>query len=181
MNRNLSPPPGDRNARRTTWLAVALLVGWVIAFVGPGLPEGRVLQGTDLLGRFSPWNEARPAAWEATNYLLFDQAVQFFPWRMLTRTLAAEELPPLWNPFAYAGSPLLANYQSAFLAPVEVLVAGLAWERAPAIAAAIRLTLAALGMLLLLRALGLGPLSALFGTLAFIGSGSITILLYHPN
>jgi hypothetical protein len=60
-------------------------------------------------------------------------------------------------------------------------VAPLPWHLAPAAAAGLRLALAALGMLLLLRSLGVGPLAALFGALAFVGSGSMALLLYHPN
>ncbi|HWN81708.1 MAG TPA: hypothetical protein VNM87_06410, partial [Candidatus Udaeobacter sp.] len=184
------PPAGDEPARsgsRTGWrwwsvvLAPLALALWIGYFLAPAFAPGRALLGVDLLMRFPPW-EARVAEdWEARNHLLFDQAVQFYPWRLLTRSLAAAHLPPLWNPYAGTGSPLLANYQSATLAPVELAVSGLDPTRAPAVAAAIRLAIAGAGMLLLLHRLGLPALAACFGALAFLGSGAITILLYHPN
>ncbi len=173
--------PAFRDSHWATALAAALLLAWVCFFVSPGLQPGRTLLGTDLLGRFPPWSDARPPGWEAANPMLFDQATQFFPWRTLERALGREGLPPLWNPFAAAGSPLLANYQSAPFAPVQLAVSRLPWDVAPAVAAGLRLALAALGMLLLLRALGAGPPAAVFGALAFVGSGAVTVLLYHPN
>ncbi len=165
-------------AKATALLAIA---AWVIVFLWPAWQEGRVLSGVDLLGRFPPWSSAAPADWEAANRLVHDQAVQFFPWQQLTRALEAEGLPPLWNPFAYGGSPLLANYQSAIFAPIEIVARQLPWDRAQVTAATMRLGVCGVGMLWLLRAIGLGWLGTLFGALAFLGSGSITILLYHPN
>jgi hypothetical protein len=143
-----------------------------VAFVlGPALVPGRALLGVDLLQRFPPWEALVDDDWEASNHLLFDQASQFYPWRLEARRLAAAGLPPLWNRSAGAGSPLLANQQSATLAPVELAVSWLDPRRAPAVAAAIRLLIAGLGMVALARALGVGP-AARFAALAF-GSGSI--------
>ena len=175
-------PVHHRRWPLTSALLAALgLVLWIGFFLAPALQPGRALLGVDLLMRFPPWDAQVAPEWEARNHLLFDQAVQFYPWRLLTRSLAAAHLPPLWNPYAGTGSPLLANYQSATLAPVELLVSGLDPTRAPAVAAAIRLAIAGAGMLLLLRRFGLPAIAACFGTLAFLGSGAITILLYHPN
>lgn len=178
-----SGPPASRTgwSRWSLVLAPLALALWIGYFLAPALAPGRALLGVDLLMRFPPWDTRVSEDWEARNHLLFDQAVQFYPWRLLTRSLAAAHLPPLWNPYAGTGSPLLANYQSATLAPVELAVSGLDPTRAPAVATAIRLAIAGVGMLLLLHRLGLPALAAGFGTLAFLGSGAITILLYHPN
>lgn len=162
-------------------LAAAFLLAWSVFYVAPGLAPGRTLAATDLLLRFPPWSARAPSGWEASNYLLFDQATQFFPWRALERAYAGRGLPPLWNPFAGCGSPLAANFQSAAFAPVDLAVAWLPWDKQAAAAAAARLALATLGMLLFLRALGVGWAAASFGALAFGGSGSIALLLYHPN
>src|SRR5262245_34457446 len=93
------------------WLLATLPIAiWVVFFFAPALPADRALLGVDLLMRFPPWDAAVPPDWEARNHLLFDQASQFYPWRLLTRRLADAGLPPLWNPYAGTGSPLLANY-----------------------------------------------------------------------
>ncbi len=162
-------------------LGLGGILFWMAVFLAPALAPGRALLGVDLLYRFPPWQaEVRPD-WEAANYLLFDQAAQFYPWRLLTRQLAAAGLPPLWNPYAGTGSPLLANQQSATLAPAELAASGFDPPRAPAVATAIRLTVAGAGMFLLATELGIGTAAALFAAMAFLGSGSIAILLYHPN
>ena len=67
------------------------------------------------------------------------------------------------------------NKKKRKAAPVELLVAPLDWQRRPVMAAAVRLTIAGIGMLLLLGVLGVSGLPAAFGAIAFIGSGSMTI------
>lgn len=168
---------------RALGLSLALLgvIAWVAFFLAPAVPADRALLGVDLLHRFPPWESQVSPDWEAANHLLFDQAAQFYPWRVLTRGLAAAGLPPLWNPYAGTGSPLLANQQAAPFAPAEWLASGLPPDRAPAAATAIRLLVAGAGMVLLAAELGAGASAALFAAIAFLGSGSLAILLYHPN
>ncbi len=162
-------------------LAALAVIAWVGFFLGPALAPGRALLGVDLLYRFPPWDAQVGPDWEASNHLLFDQAAQFYPWRLLSHRLAQAGLPPLWNPYAGAGSPLLANQQSAALAPVELATSSLDPPRTAGAAAAVRLVVAGIGMLLLAGELGLTCGAALFAAIAFLGSGSIAILLYHPN
>ena len=105
-------------------------------------------------------------------------STQFIPWwYQAWQTLRLGDLP-LWNPMLGMGAPLLANYQSALLYPptwIYFLLAELgglpwiAWGMAPMIAA--HLAWAGLGMLLLIRRLGLGPLAQSLGGLAFGLSG----------
>jgi hypothetical protein len=162
-------------------LAAFAILAWITYFLAPALPADRALLGVDLLSRFPPWEARVGPDWEAANHLLFDQAAQFYPWRLLTRRLQAAGLPPLWNPYAGTGSPLLANQQAAPFAPAEIAAGVLPPERAPVAATAMRLLVAGAGMLALAAALGLGAAGALFAALAFLGSGSLAILLYHPN
>jgi hypothetical protein len=46
-------------------------------------------------------------------------ALQFYPWREYAFDLLRQGQLPLWNPYNGAGAPLLANYQSALLYPLN--------------------------------------------------------------
>lgn len=105
-------------------------------------------------------------------------STQFLPWwYQAWQSLRVGELP-LWNPLLGAGAPLLANYQSALLYPptwIYFLLAEvggmplMAWGMALLVAA--HLAWAGLGMVLLVRRLGLGVLAQTVAGLAFGLSG----------
>ncbi|MFQ5616572.1 MAG: YfhO family protein, partial [Anaerolineales bacterium] len=105
-------------------------------------------------------------------------ALQFHPWRAFAwETLRAGHLP-LWNPLVGMGAPLAANYQSAFFYPpgwIYFILAALGGEAAmawgQALLVGIHLTLAGVGMAVLVRELGLGVLSQTISGLAFGLSG----------
>ena len=98
-------------------------------------------------------------------------ALQFWPWR----TFAAQELRagrmPLWNPYAGAGTPLLANHQSAILYPLNVLFWLLPVERAMGLSLALHAILAGVTMYALARDLGLTRIGSVVAALAFMFSG----------
>ncbi len=119
-----SSPPGEpaRSANRAFAL---LLLGAVVAFYAAGLLPGRILLPVDILCGSLPWGaQEKPAAAgcagrQNANPVLSDQVFQFYPWRALVRREGWGGA--LWNPYSFAGSPLLANGQSAFLAPLNWL------------------------------------------------------------
>ena len=47
------------------------------------------------------------------NFLITDPVRQQFPWRELTISIEKRMELPLWNPYNFAGTPLLGNFQSA--------------------------------------------------------------------
>src|SRR5260221_9217907 len=55
------------------------------------------------------------------NFLITDPVRQEYPWRF--ESILQEKLLelPLWNPYNFAGTPLLANQQSAGLTPFNIL------------------------------------------------------------
>ncbi|MBN2548592.1 MAG: YfhO family protein [Anaerolineales bacterium] len=100
--------------------------------------------------------------------------LQFIPWWSYAwQTLLSGHLP-LWNPLVGMGAPLLANYQSGLFYPPYWLNFGLylaggaswmAWGQAFLVV--FHLVWAGLGMIRLLRRLGLGVLAQAVGGLAF--------------
>ncbi len=76
-----------------------------------------------LLGLYHPW---RDVVWDGytagvpyRNFLTTDPMRQTYPWRELSIELWKSGEIPLWNPYSFTGTPLLANYQSAVLYPLN--------------------------------------------------------------
>ncbi|MBI3366770.1 hypothetical protein HY041_04050, partial [Candidatus Roizmanbacteria bacterium] len=55
------------------------------------------------------------------NFLITDPVRQQFPWRELVIAIEKRLELPLWNPYSFSGTPLLANIQSAAFYPLNFL------------------------------------------------------------
>lgn len=90
----------------------------VVLFYAPGLLPGRILLPLDVLCWQLPWSNT-PVCQGRTpvNPVLSDLVLQLHPWRAVIQRDGWRAA--LWNPYAYAGSPLLANGQSAPLNPLN--------------------------------------------------------------
>jgi len=56
------------------------------------------------------------------NYIMTDPVRQQYPWRWLAVSLEKGGQLPLWNPYSFAGSPLVANFQTAAFYPLNILL-----------------------------------------------------------
>jgi hypothetical protein len=135
---------------------------WPIIFLAllPLIPLWRAVFLGEAIGPFDqirqmgPWFAApadRP--WDV---LQVDGALQFYTWRgMVLESWRHDELP-LWNPYQLAGTPLLANSQSAGFYPPQVLLGLLRVPTSPAhtLLAWFHLFWAGFGLYALVRTLG---------------------------
>src|SRR5215207_4904498 len=145
-------------------LAYALLA---LALVAPGLVPGRTLSASDYLWSAAPWQAERPHGVRdlGANYELADSVVQFQPWTQYLRARLPDA--PLWNPYQGGGRPLEANAQSALFSPFTWPSLILPFWFSLAVAAALKLFVAAFGAFWLGRALGMGGAGAFLAGLAF--------------
>jgi hypothetical protein len=104
--------------------------------------------------------------------------LQFIPWRVYAWESLSSGSAPLWNHLNGMGAPLAANYQVALFYPPGwslYLFAAIGGAQAMAWAHTLLLVLhliwAGLGMVTLLRKLGLGTLAQVIGALAFSMGG----------
>ncbi len=121
---------------------------------------------------FPPWSAA--GAPLPRNPNLNDTMTQFAPWAKAVRMAWKEGAPPLRNRWNGCGTPLAANGQSAAFSPFTFLSFLVPLANAFTLLAGLRLFLALLGMWLWLRELGVSPGAALFGSIAFAFSFSMT-------
>ena len=116
-----------------------------------------------------------------------DLHTYFFPyWTASARSLQMGKLP-LWNPYLFAGAPLLANSQMGAFYPLNWplwLLSGSTLAGAARTlhwSLLLHLGLAAIAAYLLARRLGAGPWGAALSGLIYAGSGYLGVQVEHLN
>lgn len=101
--------------------AVILLFFYTVAVFGK-LP----VPADTIIGLYHPFRDLYakeyPRGIPFKNSLITDPVRQQYPWRFLTIFTEKNLILPLWNPYSMAGSPLLANLQSAPFYPFNILL-----------------------------------------------------------
>ena len=147
-----APPPGRRDRRRWWLLAAAVGVPAVVF----GLPAA--------LG--APWFTG-------------DNLIQNFPLRVLVGTdLRAGHLP-LWDPFLWSGSPLLAGFNAGAAYPFTWLFAVLPHVLAWVANQVVVEVVAATGMFTFLVRRGQSRTASLLGALSFAYGGFVALQSIH--
>ncbi len=104
-------------------------------------------------------------------------SLQFYPWREYAFDLIRNGHLPFWNPYNGAGAPLLANYQSALLYPLNWFgfFLPLAWSMS--VMALLHLFIAGWGMWTFTERLGLPELGRGISALSFALTGYLVARL----
>jgi hypothetical protein len=152
--------------------AIALLCG-------PALFAGRVLLPLDSLRGEVPFRELAPATPHA-NPLQGDLLLLVAPTLARVAADVGAGRWPLWNPYAGAGMPLLADPQAQALQPLALLALPCGALAAAGLLAGLRLLLALVFFFLLLRRQGLGEGAAHCGALAYGLGGFLLLWLGWP-
>jgi len=153
-----------RHEHRTAAGVFALLV---LAYLWPVLLGGNVLVASAALYAEAPWSSMTDAMLRYINGDLADVPGSYHPWAILARQLLHEGTFPAWNPFAFAGTPLFANSQVAWLSPFSLPLWTLPLNYAFGVAAGLKLWMAGFGTYLLVRELRLGFWPGLLAGIAF--------------
>lgn len=137
--------------------------------------------GDLLVSFFFPWNSGGFVGFDPwttrKQFIAADAIRQIFLWKDLAFDLVRQGRVPLWNPYNFSGTPLLANLQSSVFFPGNALYLIL-----PAIWAWIAqviglLPVLGLGVFLFLRSCGLSLPAAIFG--ALVGAHGSYLLSYQ--
>jgi len=108
-----------------------------------------------------------------------DNLTQNYPLRVLSGELLRHGRLPLWDPYIWSGTPLLAGWNAGSLYPgtwlFAILPAGAAWT----INVAAVPVICGIGMHVFLRRLGCSPLAALLGALTFTYAGFMSGQAVH--
>lgn len=166
---------------REFFVVSLVLIVLLLVFFEKPIFHNKVLASTDILFLFMPFNEERPDDFQVYNAISPDTVVQFLPWLQFQRDELRQGRLPLWNPYASAGVPHLANGQSAVFFPLSWLFYLFEFSFALLISAFLKLYMAGLLTYYYLRAIRLEPLAALFGAVAFMFCGYHVLWLGWPH
>jgi hypothetical protein len=148
------------------WPYLLILALTPLAFLAVPLSQDEALGDFAGVRASAPWNVVSPRPFDV---LQADAALQFYPWRDLLFESWRAGVPPFWNPYQLAGTPLLANSQSGALYPPHLLMAFAPGSTALRMNLLVwlHLALAGLGTYALARRLGANRAGAFFGGLCF--------------
>jgi hypothetical protein len=167
--------------RRELFLVTLILSAILLGYYWRTIFGDFALLPTDMIFGFPFFKSGAPADFEtASNPLLSDPVLKFYPWHTLTKNAVLNGHFPFWNPYIFAGTPLFANAESAVLYPISFLSYILPLDRYFAVSAVIRLLIAGVGMYFFMRHLNAGWFGSIVAALAFTFSGSSTVWLGFP-
>ena len=178
----------DSHSPRREWLFLWVFPLLALLLLWEALIGGKVLLPADYLKAFAPWSGAFAPDVRQTlpqwNVLQWDGMAEFLPWRLYAARSFGQGHIPLWNPYILAGTPFLANSQSAPLYPFHALYylpldvtipVRMAWIDF------LHLSLAGCFTYLLARDLRIRPLAALVAGAAFELCGFAVAWLELPS
>ncbi len=128
-----------------------------------------------IVGMYHPF---RDIAWDNLtsgvpfkNFLITDPVRQQYVWRELAVNQWKNGKLPLWNPYSFSGTPLLANFQGATFYPLNLIFFPLPFNLAWGILVILQPILGGVFLYMYLGNLGIGRLASILGSLAFSFSG----------
>jgi len=134
------------------------------------------------VGMYFPWLDYKwgySVGVPVKNSWLSDVVSQWYPFRIYAGKAIKDGYLPLWNPLSFAGAPLLADFQSSILYPLNLFYIFLKTQIAWSLGVIFQPFLAAIFTYLFLRKLGLRQLSSLIGGVVYAFSGFSIIWLEY--
>ena len=139
--------------------------------------------GDLLLAEYGPWKNFSffgyaPGA-VPTKAQSFDTLRQLYPWRFLAIDSLKEGQWPLWNPFNFSGTPLLANFQTAAFYPLNIFYFFFSFNFVWSAQVVVQPLLASIFMYLYLKRIKISPWGSLIGAIAFAYGSFMTVWLEY--
>ncbi len=169
--------------REWVWVLCALVFVTSIFFYQTVF-QGKVpFPGDVLVSDFQPWRSTSYLGYGAggiPNKAQYPDTVrQMYPWK----TLAVESLKqgklPLWNPYSFSGTPLLANFQTAALYPPGIIYLFVSQIYAWTILVVLQPILAAFFTYVYARKIGMKASGSTLAALSYGFSGFMAVWLEY--
>ncbi len=153
-------------------LPLILIGGVILIFFWQFLLKGFLPIPSDtIVGLYYPFRDVyfqtNPNGLPYKNFLITDPVRQQIPWKNLVVEAEKRLTLPLWNPYNFAGTPLLANFQSAAFYPLNLLFYFLPFELSWSLLILLQPLLAGIFLYLYLRNLKLKKIASVFGAISF--------------
>jgi hypothetical protein len=156
--------------------SVLVLIAAVVLFARTFILHGMLpIPADTIIGLYHPYRDLYAADYPNgipyKNFLITDPVRQIYIWKNLGLGILEKGKLPLWNPYEFSGSPLLANFQSSPFYPLNIILLFKPFEISWSIFILIQPLLAGLFTYLYLRNFKIHPLAAVFGGIVFAFSG----------
>lgn len=157
-------------------LYLIFFITLTLIFFSPFIFYGKIpLPADTIVGMYHPFRDAfslnYPSGVPFKNFLITDPVRQQYVWRWLSLEELKKLRLPIWNPYSFSGTPLLANFQSASLYPLNIFFFLLPFPMAWGMLILMEPLLAGAFLYLYLRKLKLAPEAVILGSLTFAFSG----------
>lgn len=154
----------------------------ILFFFHSFLLQGKLpIPADTIVGLYHPFRDlyAReyPNGIPYKNFLITDPVRQQYPWRFLAISLEKNGKLPLWNPYSFAGTPLLANFQTAAFYPLNLFLFIFPFSYGWSMLILFEQILAGIFMYLYLSNLRLHYFARFLGSLSFAFCGFMTAWL----
>jgi hypothetical protein len=124
-----------------------------------------------IVGLYYPFRDlyfkTNPNGLPYKNFLITDPVRQQIPWKQLVIDAEKKFTLPIWNPYNFAGAPLLANFQSGTFYPFNLLFFVLPFSSAWSLIIFLQPLLAGLFLFFYLSNLKLSKTASLLGAISF--------------
>ena len=163
-------------------LVIILIIIIVLVFFWPIFRGSVPIPFDGLVGAYFPWLDFKygyVVGVPVKNISVTDVFSQLYPWRLLVIEAFKNNQFPLWNPYSFSGTPLLANWQSAALYPLNILmiIFGNVWGWTLMIV--LQPFLSIWFMFLFLKQIKIKTIPSLVGGIVFAFSGFMTTFLEY--
>lgn len=162
------------------WRMALLFLVLTLAFLHGAVFTSKLPVPVDEVARGDPWRGLFGDV-VAQNPLTNDTVKLFLPWMQVAREELAHGRAPLWNRYAFAGYPLLANGESAPFSPLFLATLLVPLPKQIVAMAALKIFAALLFTWLFLKREQASDAAAAFGAVVFGFSTVMTVFLYYST
>ncbi len=157
------------------WPIICIVSIWVLFcfpyFFRGGAPFAASYQVT----AFSPWSMYSQFGQPVKNGAMPDVITQIYPWRHVVMDSWKNRQIPLWNMYSFGGTPLLANYQSAVLSPLNIIFLIFPFVDAWSLLVLLQPLLVGIGMYLFAKHVGVSKGGSLLSSISCMFCGFIVV------
>ncbi|HSD98497.1 MAG TPA: YfhO family protein [Patescibacteria group bacterium] len=159
---------------KSFWAIGIIFLLWVL-FSYPFFFQGKIpFAGDYNVTFFPPWSQYSQFNQPVKNNAMPDVIDQLYPWKHLIISDWKSGEIPLWNPYQFAGTPFLANYQSAAFSPMNLLFFIFPFVISWGLLILLQPLLAGLGMYFFVRKLQISPAGSVVSSVAFMFCSFLT-------
>lgn len=163
------------------WPVILIIAVWFTFSSSYFLKHKVPFPSSYLVNFFAPWNAYPGFSSPVKNNAMPDVIGQIYPWKDLTIDIFKNFQIPLWNPYAFSGTPNLANYQSAVLSPFNLLFFIMPFIDAWSLLVLLQPLLAGLFTYLFLRSLKVSKEGSTISAISFMFCGFLTTWMAYAT